>query len=564
MKLKQMNLSKKTAAAILCVFVPTVFVLAAIQHTLQSRNFETVLGDFRQSALEMKRDAALGILQEGTIAAEESLARGELIQFMNFAKKQEELEEVRGFLFYDRSGKVALAPDPARVGQPLDPELWKKAHDSRELVFVDGEELFSFYHPLHVDHDVRRLHPDWNVGELYGVLLLEFSKEKVNHMLAAAHESYQASTARTLGIALFSTILAIAVVATVAVLIGRGIAKPVVSAAAFAESIARGDLTTTCDTKASAEIGDLITAMNEMHGSLRGVINDVTGTAETLAGSSTELSTTATRMADGAGEMRGQSAAAAAAAEQMSANLSSISAGTEQTTTSVKTVASAVEDITVSIGEVAQSAEQAAGVADNAARLAEGSNEKIGELGAAAEEIGKVVGVIQDIAEQTNLLALNATIEAARAGDAGKGFAVVATEVKELARQTAGATEDIRTRVEGIQGSTGDAVQSIGEIREVIGNVSEVSRTIAAAVEEQRVTTKDIAENVAQTATAVEAVSTGVAQSAAASQEITQNVTNVDEAAKENAQGAVQTQAAGQELSKLADRLQSLVRRFEV
>jgi methyl-accepting chemotaxis protein len=203
-------------------------------------------------------------------------------------------------------------------------------------------------------------------------------------------------------------------------------------------------------------------------------------------------------------------------------------------------------------------------VAGNAATMAQSSNETIGQLGNAADEIGKVIQVIQDIAEQTNLLALNATIEAARAGDAGKGFAVVATEVKALAKQTAEATEDIRGKIEGIQSSTSLAVKSIGSISEVIQQVNEISRTIASAVEEQSVTTREIAQNVAQTSSAAETVSVGVTQSAMASKEITQNIAGVDQAAKQTAQGAAQTQTAGVELSKLAEELQSLVGQFQV
>ncbi|HYW78895.1 MAG TPA: methyl-accepting chemotaxis protein, partial [Thermoguttaceae bacterium] len=188
----------------------------------------------------------------------------------------------------------------------------------------------------------------------------------------------------------------------------------------------------------------------------------------------------------------------------------------------------------------------------------------IGQLGTAADEIGKVIETIQDIAEQTNLLALNATIEAARAGDAGKGFAVVASEVKELAKQTADATEDIRVRIEGIQSSTGEAVVSIGQISDVIHQVNDVSKTIASAVEEQSITTREIAQNVTQTSDAATSVSAGVAQSASASQEITQNIAGVDQGARQTAQGASKTQNASQELAGLAEQLQTLVGQFKV
>ena len=220
--------------------------------------------------------------------------------------------------------------------------------------------------------------------------------------------------------------------------------------------------------------------------------------------------------------------------------------------------------MTASITEIAKNAEHASTVAGNAAQLVEVSNTNIGQLGQAANEIGNVIETIHDIAEQTNLLALNATIEAARAGDAGKGFAVVATEVKELAKQTADATEDIRRRIEGIQSSTGEAVDSIGQISKVIQQVNDVSSTIASAVEEQSITTKEIAQNVTQTSDASQTVSIGVAESASATQEITRNIAQVDRAARETALGASRTQTAGTELSKLSEELQTLVGKFRV
>jgi methyl-accepting chemotaxis protein len=336
--------------------------------------------------------------------------------------------------------------------------------------------------------------------------------------------------------------------------------------------VADGDVTqsydvTECDEEtaavhaAFAEIGK---AVNQMCGNLRTALGKVAENTAQVASASTELSATATQLASGAEETTTQSATVASAAEEMSTNMNNMAASTEEMTTNVKSVASAVEEMTASIGEIAKNAEQASTVAGQRGRIGPSSNENIGQLGTAADEIGKVIETIQDIAEQTNLLALNATIEAARAGDAGKGFAVVATEVKELAKQTADATEDIRRRIEGIQSSTGSAVESIGRISEVIAEVNDVSKTIASAVEEQSITTKEIAKNISETSDAASTVSTGVAQSATASQEITQNISSVDEAARQTAQGASQTENVGSELSKLAEELQSLVGQFKV
>jgi methyl-accepting chemotaxis protein/CHASE3 domain sensor protein len=354
------------------------------------------------------------------------------------------------------------------------------------------------------------------------------------------------------------------VAAFLAFLVARTIVRPVQRAVAFVQTVAGGDFTQQVKVTSHDEVGKLTSAMNEMASNLRKIMQDIGANAQTLAGASTELSATATQLAGGAEETTSQSATVASAAEEMATNMQNMAASSEEMSANVKTVAAAVEEMTASISEVAKNADQAARVAENAAQLAQASNENIGQLGAAADAIGKVIETIQDIAEQTNLLALNATIEAARAGDAGKGFAVVANEVKELAKQTAEATEDIRQRIEGIQNSTGSAVTSIGEISAVIKQVNDVSRTIASAVEEQSTTTREIAQSVSQTATASGTVSTGVAQSAAAAQEITKNITGVDQAARQAAQGAAQTQVASAELSKLGEQLRALVGQFKV
>ncbi|HYW80596.1 MAG TPA: methyl-accepting chemotaxis protein, partial [Thermoguttaceae bacterium] len=352
----------------------------------------------------------------------------------------------------------------------------------------------------------------------------------------------------------------------VAVGISRSITRSLEQTVVMFKDIAQGegDLTKRLSVSDKSEIGELAMWFNIFLEKLQDLIRTLAKNAEGLAHSSADLSTTADRLAKGSTEATGQSATVASAAEEMSTNMNNMAASTEEMTANVKTVAAAVEEMTASITEIAKSAEQASTVAGSAAELAQSSNQSISQLGTAADDIGKVIETIQDIAEQTNLLALNATIEAARAGDAGKGFAVVATEVKELAKQTADATEDIRARIEGIQTSSSEAVRSIGEISQVIEDVNNVSKTIASAVEEQSITTKEIARNVTQTSDAAATVSTGVSQSASASQEITRSITGVDQGAKQTAEGAAQTQTASQELAGLAEQLQTLVGQFKV
>ena len=361
-----------------------------------------------------------------------------------------------------------------------------------------------------------------------------------------------------------ATTVGVALAVVLGIILALGFTRPIAKAVTFAKHMARGDLTQTLDIARNDEIGELATALNDMGANLRRMFHEIRQSVTSLASAASELSATASQLASGAEETTAQSATVAAAAEEMATNMNTVASSSEEMAANVRAVASAIEQMNASIAEVARNAEQAAGVARNAARLAGDSNAKIAELGTAAKEIGNVIEVIQDIAEQTNLLALNATIEAARAGEAGKGFAVVATEVKELARQTAAATEDIRRRIEAIQATTGQTVQSIEQITQVIEQVNSVSQTIASAVEEQTVTTKEIAQNVAQTSSAVEAVAGGVAQSASATKEITRNIAGVDQAASQTAQGASVTQTASQTLAQLAEQLQTLVAQFQV
>ena len=359
----------------------------------------------------------------------------------------------------------------------------------------------------------------------------------------------------------------VALVLALSLYVARDVSRSIGGAVSLLAEVAKGNISVEVPAdmrRRGDEIGRLGQAVAAMTTGLRETVRKLAENAKALAISSTGLSATATQLSGGAQETTAQSTTVASAAEKLSANMSNMSATGEQMSASVKVVASSIDQMTASIGEVAKNAEQAASVAANAAQLAAESNRSISELGSAADEIGKVVEVIQDIAEQTSLLALNATIEAARAGEAGKGFAVVASEVKELAKQTGAATEDIRRRIEAIQGTTTQAVRAIGGVGQVIDQVNEVSRTIASAVEEQSVTTKEIARSIVQAATAVEAVAVGITESAVASEEISKNIGSVTSIAHHTAMNAETTFATSTDLFSTTEQLQAIVSRFEV
>jgi len=255
----------------------------------------------------------------------------------------------------------------------------------------------------------------------------------------------------------------------------------------------------------------------------------------------------ATALAAAAEELSAITQQMGANAEQTATQAGAVSAASEQVSQSLQTVSASAEEMGASIREISKGSAEAVSVATRAVQMARSTNEQVAKLGISSKEIGKVTKVITSIAQQTNLLALNATIEAARAGEAGRGFSVVAGEVKELAKKTAVATEEISTRIEAIQGDTRLAVDAIAAIAQIIVQINDTQTTIAGAVEEQTATTTEITRNVS-----------GAAQGGT---EIAQNIAGVAKAAQETSSGAANAQQAVAELARMAARLNELVSR---
>ena len=365
-------------------------------------------------------------------------------------------------------------------------------------------------------------------------------------------------------VAVFGMIGGFVAALVLGIFLSISITRPIKKGTAFAGKMAEGDFRETIDIDQKDEIGILAKALNNMVTSLGRMIRDITAGVDTLSSSSTELSAISHQMSSGAKQTSEKANTVSTAAEEMSANMSSVAAATEQASTNVNMVATASEQMTATISEIAQNTEKAANITEKAVLEAKSASETVDELGKAAREIGKVTESITEISEQTNLLALNATIEAARAGDAGRGFAVVANEIKELAKQAAGATDEIKRKIEGIQNSTDGTVKQIDQISTVINEVNEIVSIIATAVEEQSVTTRDIAGNVAQAALGIQEVTENVAQSSTVAAEIAKDISGVNDAAQEMANSSSQVNLSAEGLSRLAEQLKSMADRFKI
>ncbi|TXR52968.1 methyl-accepting chemotaxis protein [Quadrisphaera setariae] len=366
-------------------------------------------------------------------------------------------------------------------------------------------------------------------------VLARMQKAEIDN--AAATGALGAERYRTAMVALLAlggvSVMAALVVGTT---VTRSITRPLASTLAVVQGLAAGRLDQRVGHASRDEIGQLAQAVDTTVTTLASTIRDVATTSAGLTTTSQELSATATQLSTGAEESSAQSQVVSAAAEEISASIGTVAAASEQMGAAVRQIATSTAD--------------ASTTASSAVTAVEGASLALQRLSASSGEIGDVVKLITSIAEQTNLLALNATIEAARAGELGKGFAVVAGEVKELARQTAQATESITARVAATLGDTEHAVAAISEISAVITRIDEIQTTIAAAVEEQSATTDEVVRSVSE-------VSSG-------SREIAVNISGVAAAADQSAAGASQVATTAAGVSRAAGELDRLMGFFTV
>ncbi len=422
-------------------------------------------------------------------------------------------------------GAESAAPDDDWASFVERWEMWRAIRDSDLVPAAQEGDLIRF--------ESIRLSAAQPLADGF-VLDLENVRATVRAEMAevAAAAEEQADRTRLLVTAVIAVGALLAVAA--GVLVARSVRRSVREVQTALEALARGDLTVTARVQSDDELGRMAKGLTHAQGTLRATLAGVAEASGTIASAATQMSAAGQQIAAGTHQMSAQAGVVASSAGEVSANVQAVAAGTEE--------------MDASIREIAQNAQEAAAVATRAAAMAAETNAQVARLGTSSQEIGEVVKVITSIAEQTNLLALNATIEAARAGEAGRGFAVVAGEVKELARETAAATEDISRRVDAIQADTGMAVTAIGEIAQIIAQINDYQLTIASAVEEQTATTNEIGR--------------GVTEAAGGSSEIALTIEGVATASAQASASMTELESSIDDLARLSEDLRTRVAAF--
>lgn len=399
---------------------------------------------------------------------------------------------------------------------------------------------------------------DWVIGT--GVYI-----DSIDAAVAAKTAQAQASSQKLL-VNLLLTGLAMFVVLALSIrfFTNQFIVSDIKKSVNFAEILAQGDFSQRLAIDKKDEIGVLAGALNKIVTSLQNMVGEIRQQSTALSGSSAALATVSLQMSGNAEQTSTKANTVAAASEEMSTGMDSVAAAIEQAATNVNMVSAAAEQMASTIKEISANTAKTSSMAATANHKANQASAKVDELNRSAAEITKVTETIREISEQTNLLALNATIEAARAGEAGKGFAVVAHEIKELARQTATATLEIKNNIDGVQAAIANTVDEINDVQKIINDVSEMSATVASAIEEQSVTTTEIAVNVAQASQGIQEVTENIAQVATVSTQISAEIADVNTAGAELSASSLLVQKNGDELKNFSINLEKLINHYTI
>ena len=563
-----MTIQKKLGIPLILIVVLVATVTMVFQYYTTSRKVQSFSNANIEQLKEFQTHSAERLFDSINVYLRKKIKMGNKAGLKVILKRQHGIEGVEEVSVFNSAGRAIYSSDDNNLGRDLPNKTLSLIMDKKHKVTLWNENGVEVFDPQIITRKCTmcHIHSNWSgrEGTIGGITYFRASINAYN-ALSAQNRERISHTEKFIATNSLVSLIALVLALTLAMiyLVRRIVTLPlkrIIEDLAHDES----DLTTRLVVTTKDEIGQLAGHFNDFMGKLHAIIKDISTGVKTLSSSSKKLSSISQQMSDRAEQTTGKSNAVASAAEEMSSNMRTVSAAMEQSSTNTSMVASTAEKITATLSEVASNAGKASVTSKEAVSQSKKTGELMVTLGTAANSIGKVTETITEISEQTNLLALNATIEAARAGEAGKGFAVVANEIKDLARQTAEATFDIKQHIDGIQTSTSIAVDSIEQIDKVIDNVNEIVATITTAVGDQLTSTKEVTESISQISNGIGEVNENVAQSSSAAAGITDSISEVNMVAGEMTNNSSQIRLSSEELSLLADQLNKMVGRFKI
>jgi methyl-accepting chemotaxis protein len=571
MSLKNLSITKKIfLTSLLGILIMAIFAFFLISNEIEKGGYEsliekskTIVRDAEAARNEMAKKIQQQVIRPFDEIKRENLTEAvPVITAINIAKTN---AENGGYKFRVPKISPRNKKNTPTVEEKEILALLKK--NQLEEHIVKTEDNIKYFKAIRLTEDCLYCHGEpkgtkdpmggiregWKVGEIHGAFEIISSLDETKENIR---------TARIKGL-LFTGLILIPLIIFV-IITSLTITKPIKQCVDFASSVQNGDLTANIDIDQEDEVGELGNSLNAMVKGLRNIISGINNLSGELKEQSGILNIISEKMQESSRETDMKSSSVAAASEEMSINMSSVSAAAEESNTNLSTIVNSSQEMATTVHEIAENSEKARNISSEAVESVNSSIKRVNDLESSATEINKVLDLIFEIATQTRLLALNATVEAARAGDAGKGFAVVANEVKNLAAQTNKATEDINEKIKTMQQSTGNTIQDINIIHSKINNVDEIITSIAAAVEEQSVVTKEILNNIHESVEGNKEVTVNVTEASTASRSVAQDISEVSIKSDEVKQASEKLNQNARHLQQIGNNLIEMVKKFKV
>ena len=555
---------------VLALVVVLIFVIGVGQ-LVQLKNIRDQMQNFSEENINILKQQekyfAENIHKSVERAVAGSLERGEMLKFTKILEAQKEIDGLLEFSLYNRSGIVTHSTDGTFIGNEMTEAEKQSITENHGLSVLWEDDAIHVLKPQTVSGDCIRCHTAWKAGETGGVTSLRFSKNALN----IAEEQAAKTIIRISNSTIFTSIVSVSVIVLVLVfsifiLVKRLVSSPLNNSLDMLRDIAEGegDLARRLKINTHDEVGSLSKWFNIFIEKLQSMFKSVKSNVMILTDSSTELAGVSQNMSDSVEDMAGNLENVVLSTKDVNNHISSVAGAIKKASENVNTIANSTKEMTETIQGIARNTEKAHEISNKAVQQAQSSSQRIRSLEEASKDIDKITETIAEISEQTNLLALNATIEAARAGEAGKGFAVVANEVKDLARQTAAATNEIKTSIESIQASTGLTIKDINSVLEVINDVNDVISNVATTAEQQAITTNEITSNISYVAGGINEISDNIEDSAKVLGSVSSDLDSVNSSAADLFKRSSNVQENAVKLNELAKNMNEMFGRFRV